>query len=261
MNIRILDIEFSYNGTPALSAVTGEISKGGFLALVGPNGSGKSTLIKCINGILKVRKGTVLIDEQPLQSIRPADLAHHLGYVPQNEPRNIPLKVFDTVLLGRKPYINWKPSERDIEITAQIIKSLNLENLSMKDVNKLSGGQQQTVFIARALAQEPDVLLLDEPTANLDIRHQVEVMELLKRLSEKGLTVIIAIHDINMALRYATEMMMLKDGHIFANGGKEIVNKANIEALYGIKVNVLHYSGNVFIVPDGLQEEKVGSRN
>lgn len=254
MKIRIHDIEFSYNGTPALSGVTGSIAKGDFVALVGPNGSGKSTLIKCINGILKIRKGTVLIDEQTLPSIRPETLARHMGYVPQNEPRNLPLTVFDTVLLGRKPYINWKPAANDLEVTAQVIKALHLENLSMKDVSKLSGGQQQTVFIARALAQEPDVLLLDEPTANLDLRHQIEVMELLKKLSEKGLTVIIAIHDINIAARYAGSLMMLKEGRIFAQGGKEIVNQENIERLYGIKVHILQNGNHIYIVPDGLPE-------
>lgn len=255
MKIRIHDIEFSYNGTPALTAVTGTIAKGDFVALVGPNGSGKSTLIKCINGILKIRKGAVLIDEQTLTSIRPEALARHMGYVPQNEPRNLPLTVFDTVLLGRKPYINWKPAANDLEVTARVIKALHLEHLSMKDVSKLSGGQQQTVFIARALAQEPDVLLLDEPTANLDIRHQIEVMELLKKLSGKGLTVIVAIHDINMAARYANGLMMLKEGRIFAHGGKEIINQDNIEKLYGIKVNVLHNGNHIFIFPDGLPED------
>jgi iron complex transport system ATP-binding protein len=250
MKIIIQDIEFSYNGFPALTNVNNKFEKGDFVALVGPNGSGKSTLIKCLNGILKVQKGAVLIDDKSINSFTPKKLARKIAYVPQSENKKAVFNVFDIVLLGRKPYINWKPTEHDLEVTAEILKILHLEHIAMKDFNKLSGGQQQSVYIARALAQEPEILLLDEPTANLDIKHQVEVLELLKTLSNKGITIIIAMHDINMAVRYASKIMMLKDGKVFAFGDMETVTEQNIEKLYDIKVKIIRDNHHIFIIPN-----------
>ncbi len=251
MKISINNIEFSYNGTPVLKNIDCKINKGDFITIVGPNGSGKSTLIKCINGILKPRKGTVLISDKDIKEHPKNDLAKCMAYVPQNNHKQTPVSVFDTVLLGRKPYINWKPSASDIKITADIIEQLKIETISMKDINKLSGGQQQTVFIARALAQETDILLLDEPTANLDIKHTIEIMDILKKLCDKGLTVIIALHDINLATRYASRIIMLKEGEIFAHGGKEIINEDNLENLYDIKVQLIESNNNLHIIPIG----------
>jgi len=252
MKIIIHDIEFSYNGIPVLKNVNNRFEKGDFVALVGPNGSGKSTLIKCLNGILKVQKGAVLIDNKAINFFTSNDLARKIAYVPQSENKNTVLTVFDTVLLGRKPFINWKPARRDLDKTAEIIKMLHLDHVAMKDFNKLSGGQQQTVLIARALAQEPEILLLDEPTANLDIKHQIEVLEILKSLSEKGITIIIALHDINTAVRYASKIMMLKEGKVFACGGRETITEQNIERLYDIKVKIIKDNNHFFIVPDGI---------
>ncbi len=251
MKIHIHDIEFSYNGTPVLNHINSHVEKGDFLALVGPNGSGKSTLIKCINGILRTQKGTVLIDDKTINKYAPHELAKEIAYVPQNEEKKAGLNVFDTVLLGRKPYITWKPSKNDLEITAHILKTLHLESVSMKPISKLSGGQQQAVYIARALAQEPDILLLDEPTANLDIKHQIEVLDLLKKLSAQGITIVIALHDINMAIRYANKMMMLKEGKIFANGNRDIITTENIENLYNIKVHIIKEKDKLFVIPEG----------
>jgi len=250
MKLSIHDIEFSYNGTPVLNKLNASVSKGDFVALVGPNGSGKSTLIKCLNGILKLKKGAALIDDRPLDSFSANALAREMAYVPQSEQKTTALTVFDTVLLGRKPYIYWKPSEYDLKFTAEILKTMQLENMAMKAVNKLSGGQQQTVSIARALAQEPDILLLDEPIANLDIKHQIESMEILKKLSAQGITIIIALHDINMALRYAGKIIMLKEGRIFSCGGRETITKDNIENLYDIKVRILGEEDNLFVIPE-----------
>lgn len=254
MKITIHDIDFSYNGTPVLEHINCIIEKGDFVVLVGPNGSGKSTLIKCMNGILKPHIGTIMVDNQILPP--PGELAKNMAYVPQNEYKRTGLSVFDTVLLGRKPYISWKPANRDLAITADILKTLHLEPVAMKDVNKLSGGQQQTVYIARALAQEPSVLLLDEPTANLDIKHQIEIMDLLKKLSEKEITIIIALHDINMAVRYAGKIMMLKEGKVFAYGGRETITREHIEKLYDVKVQIIRNRNNLFIIPDSMQPDK-----
>lgn len=251
MKISVRNIEFSYNGSPVLKDIRCNIEKGDFIAVVGPNGSGKSTLIKCMNGILTPRRGTVMISGKEIKHHHLRDLAKTMAYVPQNKYGSTPATVFDTVLLGRKPYINWKPSQNDMEVASEIINRLHLDDIAMKDVNKLSGGQQQTVFIARALAQQPEILLLDEPTANLDLKHTIEIMDILKSLCDKGLTVIIALHDINLAIRYASGIMMLKEGEIFASGGSETVTEENLEKLYDIKVRVLENNGTRHVIPVG----------
>ena len=249
MNLRINGVTFSYNGTPVLKDVTKEIDSGDFVAVVGPNGSGKSTLLRVMDRILKPGSGSILYRDNDISGFERNTLARTFGYVPQNEGHKPPTKVFDTVLMGRKPHIGWKIRKRDTQITAEIIKQLDIEDLAMKDVNKLSGGQQQRVFIARALAQKPEVMLLDEPTGSLDIKHQIEVLQLLQSVSQNNITTIVAIHDLNLAVQYCNHFIMLKEGQIFASGGKEILTKENIETLYNVQVNIFNVDGNIFFVP------------
>ncbi|HPR62356.1 MAG TPA: ABC transporter ATP-binding protein, partial [Prolixibacteraceae bacterium] len=198
-------------------------------------------------------KGIIEIEGKTIEKFSPTELASEIAYIPQNENRQSTLNVFDMVLLGRKPYINWKPSENDLQVVAETIKNLHIEAIATKSFNKLSGGQQQTVYMARALAQQPKILLLDEPTSNLDMQHQLEVLELLKKYVEKGLTVIIALHDINLAARYASKILMLKNGQVFAAGNTKIINESNIENLFGIKVKIISDEGNLFVIPKGLK--------
>ena len=252
MKLKIENIEFAYNGKNVLNKISTVIEEGDFIALVGPNGSGKSTFIKCLNRILTPQKGSIYLDGRDVNDISFRDLAKELAYVPQNEQKTMGLTVFDYILTGRKPYIHWKPSEKDIQQAAEVIKTLHLEDIAMKDINKLSGGQKQMICIARAITQEPRVLLLDEPTSNLDIRHQMEIMDILKKFSEKGISIIIAIHDINIALRYANKFIMLKNNLIFREGNKDIINKENIEELYHVKVNLFQDGDKTYVVPDGL---------
>lgn len=249
MKLTIDNITFSYNGKPVLKNITREIPKGEFAAIVGPNGSGKSTLMRCIDGILKPRKGTVFVENEDIHHFDRHARARTFGYVPQEARNTPPATVFDTVMMGRKPYIGWSAKEQDKNITAQIIKQLDMEDIAMKDVNKLSGGQRQRVFIARALAQQPNILLMDEPTANLDLRHQLEVLKLLQNVTKENITTLVAIHDLNLAAQYCSTFIMLKEGKIFASGGKEILTRENIENLYNIRVNIFHDNENVFFVP------------
>ncbi len=256
MEISVHNIEFSYNGAPVLKNVRCEIGTGDFMAVVGPNGSGKSTLIKCMNGILRPRKGTVYISSENIREKTLREIAKKMAYVPQNKAGDSPVSVFDSVLLGRKPYINWKPSQSDIDITTNVIARLKLDHIAMKDINKLSGGQQQNVFIARALAQQPGILLLDEPTSNLDLKHTVRIMDTLKNLCKQGLTVIVALHDINLAMRYASRIMMLKEGEIYACGGREIVTEERLERLYDIKVRLIKNNGCFHVIPESSIENQ-----
>lgn len=250
MHISLQNLTFRYDRDPVLKEIRVDMDRGDMVALVGPNGSGKSTLIKCINGILPVREGDVLIDGASVRSIPAVQRARLMAYVPQSEQKSVPVQVFDAVLLGRKPYIQWRPSRADLESTAEILRRLDLEDVAMREVHRLSGGQQQRVYIARALNQQPDILLLDEPTANLDLKYQMETLELLRELARDGITVVIAMHDINMASLFASRVVMLKGGAVFANGGPEIVTAEHVEQLFGVKVRVVHDNGTRFIVPD-----------
>jgi iron complex transport system ATP-binding protein len=247
--IRLENISFSYNHQLVLRDIATDFPRQSFTAVLGPNGSGKTTLIRLLNGILDPAGGKILLKGRMLQEYSTRELARTIAYVPQWQPNIFPATVFDTVLLGRKPYIRWFPGHEDKQITARILRQLHLEDIALKDINHLSGGQRQRVFIARALAQEPEIMLLDEPTANLDLQHQYEVMELLQTLIGNGLTVIMAIHDLNLALTFCSRFLLLNNGIIVANGGKEIFREDLIESVYQVKVRKIHDQGKTFLLP------------
>ncbi len=251
VKIRIRGLEFSYSSIPALKDVTIDIHESEIVAIVGPNGSGKSTLLKCIERILKPQKGVILINGKDVKDFSQIEIARTVGYVPQSVKQFFPATVFEVVLMGRRPYLGWRCSKRDIEKVFEVLKILNIENIAMRDFNELSGGQQQKVLIARALVQEPEILLLDEPTANLDIKHQLEVMEIIKRIVRmNGITAIIAIHDLNLASKYADRIVMMKDGKVFAIGTpEEVLTSANIESVYDVKVRIIRFNGKLYVIP------------
>jgi iron complex transport system ATP-binding protein len=246
--IKIKELDFAYNGEFVLKNINHIFEESKLISIVGPNGSGKSTLIKCINALLKQKNGEIFLDDKKLSELTASQIAKKIAYVPQSEGNTFPATVFDTVLMGRKPHINWSPSEKDFVICSEMIRLLDLQDISLKYINKLSGGQRQRVFIARALAQQPEILLLDEPTANLDLKHQLEVLKTLKKLSEQGITVIIAIHDLNLALQYSDHFILLKDGEIFTSGSKEIISAENIKNLYGVNVKIIHEQENCYMI-------------
>lgn len=247
--ISIEALEFFYPGIQILKGISTQINKGEMIALVGPNGSGKSTLMKCINKILTYQIGGINIDGKPISDYSNLELSKKIAYVPQNEIKISGVNVFDMILTGRKPYIQWKPSENDYRIAHDVMKSLKIEHLAMKDMSEMSGGQQQMVYIARAIAQETDILLLDEPTNNLDVKHQLEIMELLKELSIQGKTIIVTLHEINLAIKYCQKYILLKGGKVFSQGGKESITAENLEKLYGVKMKVLQDNDDYYVVP------------
>lgn len=240
MKLVINKLSFNYNGFPALKDVELKMGLGEVLGIVGPNGSGKTTLLKCINRILKPKQNTVLIDGEDTSKIGLRELSKMMSYVPQNSTNTFPFTVFDIVLMGRRPYIQWSLGERDKEIVAEILNYLGIGQLAMRHFNELSSGEQQKVIIARALAQQPQLLLLDEPTSSLDIKHQLEILCILKGLAQsKHCSVIVAMHDLNLASRFSDRMLMLKQGCIFAVGTPEsVLTEENIESVYGVKVHV-----------------------
>ncbi|HQE97906.1 MAG TPA: ABC transporter ATP-binding protein, partial [Methanothrix sp.] len=196
-NIIIKNLAFGYNSHRILDGINLSIENSEILSLVGPNGSGKTTLIKCIDRILKP-KGSILLDGKEIEKMSRQDIARQIGYVPQSSSTPLATTVFDTVLMGRRPHIGWRVTDADLEKVADVLEMLHLDDLAMRDFSQLSGGQKQKVLIARALAQEPAVLLLDEPTSNLDMLHQLEVMEIVSRtVKERKISAVMAIHDLN----------------------------------------------------------------
>jgi iron complex transport system ATP-binding protein len=242
-------LEFAYPSRPVLRDISLSIAKGDFLAVLGTNGAGKSTLLKCINRILKPQMGTVLIGGDDAGTLSRRELACRIGYVPQHIERTR-TTVFDAVLLGRKPYIRWEASAEDMEIARQALRTLGLEDYALRYVDELSGGERQKVVIARALAQRPQLLLLDEPTHSLDLRNQFEVARLIQRIvKEEHLAAIAAIHDLNLAMRFANKFILLKDGAIFAAGGFEVMTQGNIESVYSLPVEIKQFGDIPVVIP------------
>jgi iron complex transport system ATP-binding protein len=251
MQLKIKDLEFKYPSVPVLKNICMELSSGEILAIVGKNGAGKSTLLKCINRILESQNGSILIDEKEATKMKRKDIAKKIAYLPQRTSHTFPITVFDIVLMGRYPHLNWHSNENDEKQVSEVLEMLKLESLALRDFNEISGGQQQKVLIARALAQEANILLLDEPTSDLDIRHQLEVMEITQKLVwEKNISAIVAIHDLNLASRYAERVIMLSRGIIFAAGSpSSVFTPENIAKVYGVEASVTEKEGDLHIIP------------
>lgn len=251
VKVIIQDLSFSYRSAPVLQDLTFNIGRSKILGLLGPNGSGKSTLIKCIDQILRP-KGRIIMDGDELHKMAVNDIARRIGYVPQSEATGMSMTVFDTILMGRRVHMGWKPAEHDLEVVAEVMQEMNIESLAMEDVWELSGGQRQRVFIARALAQEPEVLLLDEPTSSLDIRHQLDTMETIRELVDRsGISVVIAIHDINLAARYSDTVALIKNGSIYSIGEPmALFTPQSVRDVYGVEAKFFFDdSGIPHIVP------------
>lgn len=252
MKLKVNGLKFGYSSTPVLKDVTMNLTESEMLGIVGPNGAGKSTFIRCIDRILKPKQGSILLDEKEIKDMHMMEIARKIGYVPQTTSRSFPTTVFDTVLMGRHPHLGWRSSEKDMKKVVEVLKLMEIEDLAMSDLNELSGGQQQKVLIARALAQEAGVLLLDEPTSNLDIKHQLEVMEIIKNLvATKRVSAIMAVHDLNLASRYTDRVIIMKQGRIVDAGSpSDVLTPENIRSVYDVEAEVINGNGGKpYIVP------------
>jgi len=240
LKMNVNNLSFNYAGVPILNDVEFNVGLGELVAIVGPNGSGKSTLLKCINRILKPKQNSVLINGVDSGRLSVKELSMMMGYVPQTSVSAFPFTVFDVVMMGRKPYIHWSIGERDSEIVALMLDFLGIGHLALRHFSELSGGEQQKVIIARALAQQPEILLLDEPTSSLDIRHQLEILCILRGLAQSGgRSVVVTLHDLNLASRFSDRIILLKKGCVFAIGSpKEVITSQNIKTVYGICADV-----------------------
>jgi len=249
MKLKVAGIWFSYNSVPVLSNVSFSIEEGEIMCVLGVNGAGKSTLLKCMNRILKPHQGSVFVNGEDLSSMDQGRVARIMGYVPQRHPET-GLTVFEAVLMGRKPHIHWSMRRQDHALAEEIIRGIGLEKLAMRPLNTLSGGELQKVVIARALAQSPQVLLLDEPTSNLDLKNQIEVMELIQStVRARSLSCVVAIHNLNMALRFADSFLFLKDGQVYAVSRKEELSAETIRQVYGVEVKLIQIGDHMVVVP------------
>lgn len=246
--IEIKDLSFAYGKRNILWDISFDVQPGECVGILGNNGAGKSTLITCINQIRTPKSGQVLINGQDIRKLRRNALARKVAYVAQkNELTNA--TVFDCILLGRTPYIKWSISQADLEICEETIKALGLSHLKLRNVDQLSGGEMQKVMLARALVQQPELLLLDEPTSNLDPKNQYEMLALVRNIArEKNIAVLIVIHDLNLALRCCDRFYFIKDHTGFSYGGLETVTEKTIEAVYGIQSQVTNINGKPVVV-------------
>lgn len=238
----VCGVTFKYGSVGALEGASFQVRSGEFLAIIGPNGSGKSTLLRCISRGLRPVGGSILLDGADVRSMTPGDVARRLAVVPQEDNLDLEFGVGEAVLMGRQPHLGRFQPEgpADWEIAHRAMAWTDVLPLAGRPVSGLSGGERQRVLIARALTQEPKVLLLDEPTSHLDVNYQVEILDLLSRLNrEKGLTVIAVMHDLNLAAQYFDRFMLLSQGRILALGNAgEVLTASNLKKSYGGEVSV-----------------------
>jgi iron complex transport system ATP-binding protein len=251
--IRGENIRFSYDGVEVLKEINISIGVGKMIGLLGANGAGKSTLLRILCGILNLRSGRLFYKATEFRKLDKKELGRKVAYVPQNSIFGFPFTVAEVVLMGRAPYIGRFEFERqsDWKVAFRAMETVGIIHLQDRLVTEISGGERQLTSLARALAQEPEIMVLDEPATFLDVKHKTEVMKLLRKLKEeRNISVIAATHDIFSALFYFDEIIMLKDGKVFADGSTEDVLKEEIlSAVYGIEVSVKRENGKVFVLP------------
>ena len=227
--------------------------KGKITTILGPNGSGKSTLFKCICGLWKYYRGEVKVDEKSVERLSYSERAKLFSIVPQEHEPPFPYKVFDVVLMGRASYVSLfsAPGKKDYRRAEEALELVGINHLKDIPYTQISGGERQLVLIARALAQDSPVMLLDEPTSHLDFRNQIKVLKKVKEIAkEKGLAVVLTLHDPNLALFFSDKVIMLKQGEVMCNGNPgEVINERNLKKVYGIEVFVINYNGINMVCP------------
>ncbi len=246
----VKNISVSYGkGELILGNLSFSAEEGSIVVLLGPNGAGKTTLLRSINAILKPHKGVVEVENRNVLKMPASQIAKIMGYVAQrNNAGN--MSVFDAVLLGRKPHVGLKTSPKDFARVSHILQQLGLESLNMRKINQLSGGELQKVCIARAFVQEPEIFLLDEPTSNLDLKNQLDILHIIHDIVKKNsLTAVITMHNLNLAFRFADKIILLNEGKIFAQGAADSITPAILSQVYGARVEIISHNGNPVIIP------------
>lgn len=246
MTLEVKGVDAYYGSVKVLEGVDFSAAYGEFLGVIGPNGSGKTTLLRTITRILKPKVGTILLKGKEVMEMKAKEFSRNFAAVPQDTTVNFDFTALDIVLMGRTPHLGRLEleTEKDIEIARRCMELTNCWHLAERPITELSGGERQLVIIARALTQEPRVLLLDEPTSHLDINYQIEIMELLKRLTvHEGLIVIAVIHDLNLAAQYCDRLVLLHRGKIVSMGTQqEVLTAENVKNTFGANVIVKRHA-------------------
>lgn len=247
--LAVRDLAIGYDRRMVLEDLGFDVAPGEMLTILGPNGVGKTTLLRCINRILKPSRGTVMVADRNVFRMRADHIARYLGYVAQKSEAGR-MTAFDAVLLGRKPYLRWRVSAHDLQIVDAALKRMGLEHLALRHIDRMSGGELQKVCIARALVQEPQVLLLDEPTSSLDLKNQLEIMCTIKRvIASHQMSAVLTMHDLNMAFRFTDKFLFLKNGRLLYHGSRHELTPGMVQEVYGVDVDILEHAGQVVIVP------------
>ncbi len=249
--MQVKNLCFRYKGCRSvLKDVSFDMEPGKFLAILGNNGVGKSTLLKCFNHILKPDSGEVLLDGENLLKQSAREVAKRVAFVSQSVP-DTQMTVHDVVMLGRRPYMKWGFTEQDHNIVHDAMHRLDVEDMRGRFLNQLSGGEKQKVMLARALAQQPKVLLLDEPTSALDIQNQYAVLKMVRDICHKdNMVAAVVIHDLNLALRFCDRFLLLKDGEVYRHGDKRILDSTALKDVYGVDAKVVEVEGRHMVLVD-----------
>lgn len=253
--IAINGLSWNYGEVKVLEDINLTIHKNRFYGIIGPNGSGKTTLLKNLSRSLMPEKGAVLLEGQDITGFSNKSLARKISFVPQNTHLEFEFSVMDVVLMGRSPYLKRFQSEceYDMDAAKNAMLITNTWHLREKNIGEISGGERQRVIIAHALAQQTEIMLLDEPVSQLDIQHQIEILRMIRRITEeKRMTAILSLHDLNLAAQYSDHLILLNKGRVFKQGCPgEIITEENIREAYGIKVHIMEnpLTGRPHLIP------------
>ena len=249
MKLRVENVTVKIESKEILKDVTLEVESGEIVALLGPNGSGKSTLLRTIFGILKPVKGVVFFDGKRIDKIEV--ISKNVAYLPQ-ESSDTNLTVLDVVLLGRTPHLSGfkLPKSYDLEISKKALEEVGMIEFAGRKFSELSGGEKQKVLLARVFAQQPKLMLLDEPTAHLDISAQIEIMEIVRRKVNSGCSALVAMHDINLASMFSDKIIMVKNGKVvYVGEAEEVLTEESIREVYGADVRIKKVGRSVYVIP------------
>ena len=248
--IEIQNLKYIINKSVLINNINMEIEKGDFVTLIGPNGAGKSTLLELITNMTIKTSGEIKIDDKNIEKYKRKELAKLMSYVPQITIIDYSFTVENVVLMGRIPYLNIfeQYSNSDYELTKKAMQMSNVYELKDRNINTLSGGELQRVLIARAINQQSEIIILDEPINNLDIKQQIEIMEILKQLNKSGITVICVLHDINVAYKYASKVVLINKGEIKQQGEKNtVITTENIKEIFGVNPKIIENKYMIFV--------------
>ena len=253
MSLNVKNLSFSYDRkNKVFEFVNFSVEKGQVLCILGPNGSGKSTLLRCVNSLLKAESGSVTVNGKNLSAISRKELSKQIGFLPQIHVSTFPFSVLEVAVMGRSPHLGLaeSPSDKDYQIAKDHLELLGISHLADKPYTHISGGERQLALIAMVLTQQPHILMLDEPTSHLDFGNQLRMLELVKRLSENGLTVVLTTHFPDHAFHLSSKVAIMHEKTVMATGGcDEVISEATLKSIYGIDVKIAFFDSSKVCVP------------